>query len=434
MKKVQRLLAIVCAVMLFAMTGCSGGKAPASSAPVSSAPAVSEAPKPAAPAELLVSRWAGPHADNQKAVVKDYQNAKVTIDDVDYANLKQKQVLSFQAAPGTKGNYDVVWVNIQWMKEYINAGHLLAIDDLIKAENLDTSIYSKGMMEGTKLNGKTYGLPTYAQCLIIAYDSAVFEKEGQKVPTNVKELIEVAKYFKGKGTGIAMPAKQASAAFTLWSQLLFSDDGFYFDASGKLALTSEKSVAAAAAYDELAKYAVKGATAWAHDETAEAVRTGAAPIGIIMSGLANQNHDPDKSKIVNSVKYATLNGASGKAAANNAFWVWAVPKNAKDPAASFKFIKWFTSPEIEKAQTLKNSQIPAVESVAKDPEVLKKTPFLPVVMAALANGKIDPALVNFSKLKEAMAVGLSELATTEAKPADVMKKVQESLKDVDFSK
>jgi multiple sugar transport system substrate-binding protein len=431
MEKIKRLLAVVCAAGLLAMTGCSSSKTPASTTPATStAPAATEVKK----AELLVSRWAGPHADNQKAIVKDYANGKVTIDDVDYGNLKQKQILSFQSAPGTAGNYDVVWVNIQWMKEYINSGYLYPIDDLIKSENLDTSIYSKGMMDGSKLNGKTYGLPTYAQCLIIAYDSAIFEKEGQKVPTNLKELIEVAKYFKNKGAGIAIPAKQNTASFTLWSQLLFSDDGYYFDSNGKLDLSSEKSIAAATAYDELAKYAVKGATAWAHDETAEAVRTGVAPIGIIMSGLANQNHDPEKSRIVDTVKYTTLNGTSGKTAANNAYWVWAVPKNAKDPAASFKFIKWFTSPEVEKVQTLKNSQIPAVESVAKDPEVLKKTPFLPVVMTELANGKIDPALANFSKLKDAVTVGLSELATTDAKPADVMKKVQDSLKDVDFSK
>ncbi|MGH4137866.1 ABC transporter substrate-binding protein [Clostridium sp.] len=428
MKKNLKLLAVLSALMILSMTGCSNTKSQTAT------PASSSEEKSAAKAEVLVSRWAGPHADDQKALVKDYSNGKVTIDDVDYGNLKQKQVLSFQAAPGTAGNYDAVWVNIQWIKEYVDAGYLYPVDDLIKAENLDTSIYSKGMMDGCKLDGKTYGIPTYAQCMIIAYDSAVFEKEGQKVPTNLNELIEVAKYFKSKGSGIAMPLKQSSSSFTLWSQLLFSDDGFYFDSNGKLDLTSDKCIAAAAAYDELAKYAVQGAVAWSHDETAEAVRTKIAPIGIIMSGLANQNQDAEKSKIVDTVKYTTLNGAGGKTAANNAFWIWAVPKNATDPAASFKFIKWLTSPEIEKKQTLKNSQISAVESLAKDAEVLQKTPFLPVVMTELSNGKIDPALVNFSKLKDAVTVGMSEIATTNAKPEDVMKKVQNNLKEVDFSK
>jgi ABC-type glycerol-3-phosphate transport system substrate-binding protein len=61
---------------------------------------------------LLVSRWAGPHADYQKQIAQEYPTADVVIDDIDYGSLKQKQITSFQSAQGT-GNYDVVWVNIK---------------------------------------------------------------------------------------------------------------------------------------------------------------------------------------------------------------------------------------------------------------------------------------------------------------------------------
>ena len=39
---------------------------------------------------LLVSRWAGPHADFQKQMVREYPAAAVRIDDIDYGSLKQK--------------------------------------------------------------------------------------------------------------------------------------------------------------------------------------------------------------------------------------------------------------------------------------------------------------------------------------------------------
>ncbi len=383
---------------------------------------------------LLVSRWAGPHADFQKQMVKEFPDAAVRIDDIDYGSLKQKQMTSFQAAKGT-GNYDVVWVNIQWMKEYVDAGYLLPIDDLLKKYKVDTKIYAKGMMQGAVIDGKTYGLPTFAQCLILAYDSAAFEAAKLKVPRTADDLVAVAKYFKEtKGSGIAIPAKQGGAAATLYSQLLFSSGGFYFDKKGKLDLLSEPSVYAATIYDQLARYSVRGATAWHHDETAEAVRTKTAPIGIIMSGLANQNHDPEKSLIVDTVKYATLNGKTGDTAANNAYWVWAIAKNTNDVDASFKFISWMTSPEIEKKQTLANKQISAITSLSEDPEVQKAMPYLSVVMKELANGKMDPALKNFQALKNALIVGLSEIATTDAKPEDVLKKIQADLAATDFSK
>ena len=141
---------------------------------------------------LLVSVWAGPHADLQKQVVADYPDANVTIDDVDYGNLKAKQLTSFQATPGS-GNYDVVWVNSLWMKEYTDAGYILPLNDYIEASGLDTSMYSKGLLDGCTFDGQIYGFPTYAQTMILVYDKAAFEEEGLEVPTTYEELADVAK-------------------------------------------------------------------------------------------------------------------------------------------------------------------------------------------------------------------------------------------------
>ncbi|MDT8298851.1 MAG: extracellular solute-binding protein, partial [Spirochaetaceae bacterium] len=377
---------------------------------------------------LLISRWAGPHADDLKAVVRDYPNGDITVDDIDYGSLRQKQLTSFQATPGN-GNYDAVWVASQWMKEYVEAGYLMPIDDLIAENGFDTGNYAAGMMEGVQFDGNTYGLPTFAQTLILAYDSAAFEEAGVDVPTTSEELIAVARYFKeNQGTGIAIPARQGSAAVGFYSQILFSSGGYYFDDAGNLDLTSPESIYAATVYDQLVDNAVEGVLAWHHDEVAEAVRTKNAPIGVIMSGLANQNHDPERSMIVDTVKYQPLAAADGYAAANNNFWVWAIPANVTDEQASFDLVTWLTSPEVEKQMTMKNQQISAITSLSNDSEVLEAAPFLPVVMEALGNGLMDPALANFQTLREAMIVGLSEIASTDADPATVLARVQEELK------
>ncbi|MDR1252369.1 MAG: extracellular solute-binding protein [Treponema sp.] len=388
---------------------------------------------PSGKANLLVSVWAGPHADLQKTVSRDYAQANVTIDDVDYGNLKQKQLTSFQAVSGS-GNYDVVWVNSQWMKEYVDAGYIVPIDDYIKSAGLDLNIYAKGLLDGCVFNGKTYGLPTFAQTLILAYDNEAFTKAGVKVPANAEELVTAAKYFKEHGSGIAIPARQGTAAVTLFSQLLFSDGGDFFDNNGKLTINSPAAIYAADVYDRLVSYGLEGVTAWHHDETAEAVRMKNAPIGTIMSGLANQNADPERSLIVNTVKYAPLAGKSGKAAATNSFWVWAVAKNAPDPAAAAAYCVWMSSPETEKKQTLADQQISAVNALSADRDVLAKAPFLPVVMEQLANGKIEPPLVSFNALKADLVVALSEIATTNASPADVLGRLQTKYENTDFSK
>ncbi|MFW6209534.1 MAG: hypothetical protein ACOC7X_12610, partial [Spirochaetota bacterium] len=139
------------------------------------------------------------------------------------------------------------------------------------------------------------------------------------------------------------------------------------------------------------------------------------------------------SRIVDTVTYAPIKGRSGQASANNAFWVWAVAKNANHPEEAFKFVRWITSPAIEKKQTLENQQISAISSLSEDQEVLEVTPFLPVVMEQLAAGKVDPLTKNFKLLQDELIVGLSEIATTDADPEQVLSRIQEKLKDVDFS-
>ena len=382
---------------------------------------------------ILASRWAGPHADVQKQLVRDYPYGNATIDDVDYGNLKQKQITSFQAVPGS-GSYDAIWVDSLWMKEYVEAGNLLPIDDLVKSAGVDLSIYAKGLLDGCYFNGKLYGLPTFAQTLILTYDSEAFAKAGVKVPTNSDELVEAARRFKQLGSGIAIPARQGTAAVNLFSQLLFSDGGYYLDNNNKLAITSPEAIHAATVYKQLVENSIQGCLAWHHDEVAEAVRMKNAPIGTVMSGLSNQDADPERSLIVNTVKYAPLAGRSGRAAATNTFWVWAVPKNAPHPDASVKFCAWMTSPETEKKQTMVNQQVSAISALSSDKDVLSKAPFLPVVMEQLANGRIEPRSVNFAAFRSDLVVALSEIATTNNPPAEVLGRLQKKHENSDFTK
>lgn len=382
---------------------------------------------------LLISRWAGPHADDLKDVVKAYDAGEIIVDDIDYGSLRQKQLTSFQAASG-RGNYDVVWVANQWMKEYVDAGYIMALDDFIKESGLDMSMYAGGLLSGCQFKGQTYGLPTFAQTLILTYDSASFEAAGLKAPKTSEELVAVAKYFKeNEGTGIAVPLKQGGAIANLFSQFLFSAGGDYLDSNNRIDLTTEEAFYAANLIARLAEYSVQGSLAWHHDDVAESVRTKKAPIGTVMSGLSNQDADPERSLIVDTVAYAPITGPDGFAAANNAFWVWAVPANAKDPKASFAAAAWLTGFEAEKQMTLKNKQISAINSLSNDPEVLSAAPFLPVVMEEFANGKTVPLSVSFPDFNQALIAGLSEIASSDVDPSEVMKRLTDEYADVDFS-
>lgn len=428
-----RLIALILVTLLIltSIVGCAQPQ-PAAEPAKTEAPtqkpaeaAATAAPAPAEKATIVLSRWAGPHADDQKTVLKDYADATAKVDDIDYGNLKQKQIQSMSSS----ADYDLVWAQEIWLPEYIAKGWLLPLDELAVKNGVDLGIYSAGMLNANKADGKLYALPTFAQTLILTYNKEWFEKEGQKVPTTVDELIAVAKYFKEKGTGIALPLTQGQASSDLFAQLLYSAGGDYFGADGKLNLLSEEALYAANLYDELSKYAMDGALTWHHDQVSEAIREEKAPFGITVTGLSGMDADPEKSLIADKVGYAAVPGKK-LVAGLVSYWSWCVAANSKNPEAAFKLAAWLTGPEAEKKQALMNGQITAVSSLAEDAEVVAKIPFLPATNETLANAKTQPTSASASKIFEPLAAALSEIASSDKPSQDVFTKLQDQLKDV----
>jgi ABC-type glycerol-3-phosphate transport system substrate-binding protein len=374
---------------------------------------------------VVLSRWAGPHADDQKTVLAEYPDAIVKVDDVDYGNLKVKQIQSLS----TSADYDLVWASEIWLAEYVSKGWFLPLNDMISKYNVDLSIFSKAMVDMNTTDGKLYAIPTFAQTLILTYNKEWFEKEGQKVPTTVDELLAVAKYFKEKGTGIAIPAMQGQAAADLYGQILYSAGGDYFGSDGKVNLLSDEAIYAAEVWDKLCEYSITGSLTWHHDQVSAAVREEVAPIGITITGLSGLDSDPKMSKIVDKVGYAPIPGKKSVVGVVS-YWSWGVAKNSKNPEAAFKLAVWLVSPEVEKKQALMNGQIGAISSLAQDSEVVAKMPFLPATSETLANAKTQPTSVSAGKIFEPLIAALSEIASTNKAPKDVLAKLQNDLKDV----
>lgn len=376
----------------------------------------------AADDSLVVSRWSGPHADDQKKILKEYEGAEVKMDDIDYGNLKQKQIQSL----GTSGDYDLVWVHETWLQDYVEKDFLLPLNDLVESAGTDLGIYSDAMIASNTIDGEFYAFPTFAQTYMLTYNKEWFEKEGQTVPTTPKELVETAKYFKEQGTGIAIPAMQGAAAVDVFSSLLYSYGGDYFNEAGELDLMSEPSQKAFSLWKELCDNSMTGSLTWHNDQVSQAVREEKAPFGITISGLAYMDNDPELSLITDKVGYAPIPGEAGNIGVVT-YWSWAVAKNSKNPEAAYDLAAWLTSPEIEKEQALMNGQITAVKSLAEDAEVVENIPVLPVANEILETAKPQPSTGDASKVLEALQATLSEIGAAGADPAEASAALQESL-------
>lgn len=428
MKKVLSTILALC--MIFALCACGQTAAPVAPSAGDSAPAGEVTPSDESVgndfSDITVagSRWAGPNADTQKEIVKQYDNGTIVIDDIDYNNLKEKQILSMSSS----GEYDLIWVPEVWLPEYVENGWVLPLDEYVERDSFPMDDYLGGIVDIGKVDGTLYAMPDMMQGLIMTYNMEWLEREGQSIPTTWDELIALAKYFKDSGTGIGLPVMQGQAAMDLFAMILYSNEGDYFDENGNLALTSEACLEAAQQYAELCQYAMAGSATWHNDQVSEAIRTGKCPFGITLSGLAGLDADPDGSVITDSVAYGAMPGAK-KTAGCICTWSWAIAANSKNPDAAWEAVKYLISEDVEKQMAVGVGHTSAVKALAEDADVLAAEPFLPALSEQMAEGKTQPLDAAASALSDPLQAVLSEIAASGTDPVAAFTKLQNDLQD-----
>lgn len=381
---------------------------------------------------LTVSRWAGPQADAQQVLLDEYSKetgVTVRLDAIDYGQLKQKQTLNMSTKTG---EYDLVYVPEAWFGEYSEAGYLTPLDDMVKdaaltGDDWDLSDFSQaGLDVYTTEDGSLQALPYFAQTPLLVYDKDALKQAGLKEPKTWDDVLEVAKYYKEQGSGIALPFRQGTAITNIMAVLLAGNDTDFFDADGKLDLTDPAVVETVQFIQELSKYSLDGSLGWHWDEVTKAVQFGQAPIGITTSGLFTALENPDDSNVAGKLAYAPIPYAKTPAGLLQT-WGWGIPADSKNQDEAFKLAAWLDSKEaLTEMSTADPSFISFRESLASDPELAKNAPWLPAAKAAFANGVTLPLQPAAPELLEALSVGLSGVVTNGDDPATMLKGVQET--------
>jgi ABC-type glycerol-3-phosphate transport system substrate-binding protein len=381
---------------------------------------------------LTVSRWAGPQADAQQELLDQYsEETGVTIrfDAIDYGQLKQKQTLNMSTATG---EYDLVYVPEAWFGEYTEAGYLTNLDDYVADEALtgadwDFADFNQSGLDVYSSEGSLYALPYFVQTPLVVFDEEVLDEAGFEAPQTWDEIIEVAKYFKEQGSGIALPFRQGSAIVNIMAVLLAGNETDFFDESGALDLTNPKVVETVAFIQELSKYGIEGSNGWHWDEVNKALQFGQAPIGITTSGLFTALENPDESNVAGKLGYAPIPYAEAPAGLIQA-WGWGVTADSKNPEEAFKLAAWLTSKTSQKEMGIIDpSFISFRESLYADPELTANAPWLPTVQEALSNGVTVPLQPAAPELTDALSVGLSGVVTNGEDPESMLSGIQTAL-------
>lgn len=354
---------------------------------------------------------------------------KVNVESVNYSSMHEKiltQMLS------STNSYDIIVVDCYWVGEFAAAGWMAPLDDYIKESGFDTSVYIGSMMDMVgQVNGTTYMLPFYNYMLSLIYRTDVWAEQGMEIPSDMESYVEACKQItantNGAMSGAVMQGLRPDPIAMEWCNYLFSCGGDFYDADGNIIINNEAGVKSLELYVEnMTNSAPAGAAGFGFDEAFNVMAQGNAASYVTYNWMLPRLENTDESSVPGLCDITPMPGGVSL----NAGWGWAIPHNAEDKDASWKFLQWVESFDVCKARAIAGGS-PTRSDVMSDAEVLAAWPHLDTVQTIMETSKMIPIMEDAPQLIEVLGRELSEAVAgtkTAQEAMDTLAKEMASMK------
>ncbi|HEY3111490.1 MAG TPA: sugar ABC transporter substrate-binding protein, partial [Chloroflexota bacterium] len=208
------------------------------------------------PVSITFMSWSAADSLGRKidvALTDEYMKANpgvtVKTEDVPFNDYMKKLQTMFAADIGP----DVLWDSIWRQPRFVQAGAVIALDDLVKGDS-GVPKYTPTALEMGKYKGKLYGLPLGASTWVVHYNSTLFAEAGLKNPGELKAANQwswdalkdaALKIGKREGDRLVTQGYMTDRQAYTWMNYAFNNGAQYVDKAGvKFQVDSKESVEA----------------------------------------------------------------------------------------------------------------------------------------------------------------------------------------------
>ena len=366
---------------------------------------------------------------------KEATGAELKVDIMDYGSLLTKTTADFV---GHTAGYDLITMDIVWAGQFAANGYTIDLNDLMKrdAKELDTAdIYPKLTEALGNYKGKQVAYPFAGYANVLAYRKDLFDAAGLKAPETMEDLVAAAYKLTDpakKQYGFVANGQKGPAVAQDWMQYNAEMGGAILDKDGKPALNSEANIKSLTVYRDLFKKAAPpGAADYDWGGREESFRQGIAATMQTWSVGAPGYYDPKTSKIVGKVDVALAPRGKGLPKIYGiGGWGMAINADAKDKQkeAAWTFIKWVTSPKIQKEMNMLGAGSYIRKSTIADKELNAKYPFLPVLNEVFENGDGDyrPRIPEYPEIQDILGTAVNSVLVGTVEPKAALDAAQEA--------
>jgi multiple sugar transport system substrate-binding protein len=414
------------ALLLAAACG-GGGSAPGGG--TSSAPAADLTKQ--GPTEL----WAGKDTSgNLKNIIssfnKSHPEGQITFHELpDNADQQRQQMIQNTQIKNAKMgilSVDVVWTAEFAANQYVEA---------LPADQFPTDAFLPATVKGSTYFNKLYAYPTSSDGGLLYYRKDLLDKYKLQPPATWDEMKAACKTIKDgeKDSKLNCYAGQYQKYEGLTvnvAEAIDSSGGSVVGEDGKPTVnTPEAAKGLSFLVDSFKDGTIpKGAITWQEEQGRQAFQNGTLIFHRnwpYVYALAKKTDG--SSKVANDFDVAPLPGLAGPGVSSLGGHNWAIAKNAENKGTAADFIKYMASEEVMKGNVLATSSAPTLTSLYTDADVVKKYPYMPILLKSIETAKPRPIAVKYGDVTLAIQDAAYGVLQGQSAPDAALSSLQEKL-------
>ncbi|MFQ5694598.1 MAG: ABC transporter substrate-binding protein, partial [Terriglobia bacterium] len=379
---------------------------------------------------------AGVEAESLKRAVTDYEKqfgVRIEVVEYPYQSLFEKLIVAL-SSPRT--NYDLVMLDDPWFPRFAQMGGLRALAPLYEAKALagpddDFIPTSLALCRFPYAEGALYALPYVGNTQLFFYRKDLFEKHGRQPPQTWHDVLQSGRLIGAQENmhGYVMRAAQGNPIVADFMPLLWAFGGRILDEQGRPQVNSREAVAALTFMLQLAEIVPPGYVNFNADEVGAHLMQGTAVMGINWPAWIATFEDPERSRVVGKLGYATMPAQQQAGASAIGNWLLAIPRGSRNAEAAFDFLLWATSREQMWRSALRGNP-PTRRSVFEDAELVARFPAYPVQLEALLGSRPRPRSPVWNEIENTFGTYLSQANAGLYTPQEALDRAQRDLEQI----
>ena len=359
----------------------------------------------------MAERWNAAHPNEKVTVKEQSDQADQQHDDL---------VQHFQAKDPS---YDVVSVDVVWVAEFAAKGWLTPLKDKFA---LDTNGFLEAPVKASTYNKTLFAAPTSSDGAMLYYRSDLVKTP----PKTFDEMWGMCDIAKKNGmdcyAGQFAKYEGGTCNATEWMNAYGAEA---VDESGKPTIDSPEAAAGLKALADNYKNGniPKQAITYQEEQSRASFQDGKLLFLRNWPYVYNLASTDAGSKVKGKFAVAPLPGVDGPGTSTLGGHQAAISAYSKNKATALDFLKFLTSPEEQKINMEKGSLAPVIESIYTDEALVKKYPYLPVLLESIKNAVSRPVTPFYPGVTKAIQDNFFPAIQGQKSPEQAVKDMQAAM-------